>query len=236
MNQEINKAIQKSLKILNKNPDSTIFASLSEIYRKQGDFEKALELCQAGLEKHPRFAKGWTVLGKICLNRDKKKEAVQAFEKALNLEPKNLFVLRQLGRLYLEEKNFKKTKQVYEMIYLHYPENETIATVLKTLQKVQLNDYDYFSEKPLPQAVQEISQAELKQKPLIRPHSCKQTVNPDKKETLQQMLKPFPNQWMKKPLPVKAQKKLKLQKLNQILKRIDAQETISDKTLDSRSL
>ena len=48
--------------ILAKDPDSTIFVSLSEAYRKMGMLDEAKDVAERGLKKNPQFSPAYIVL------------------------------------------------------------------------------------------------------------------------------------------------------------------------------
>jgi predicted regulator of Ras-like GTPase activity (Roadblock/LC7/MglB family) len=66
---ELEDRIAKCNKILNENPNSQIFAALSEAYRKKGDVDKAFRVCQTGLKIHPDYGSAHMVMAKINLDK-----------------------------------------------------------------------------------------------------------------------------------------------------------------------
>ncbi len=66
---ELEDRIAKCNKILNENPNSQIFAALSEAYRKKGDVDKAFRVCQTGLKIHPEYGSAHMVMAKINLDK-----------------------------------------------------------------------------------------------------------------------------------------------------------------------
>jgi len=70
-------------------PNSQVFASLSDMYREEGMMEEALAMCQAGLELHPRHVPGRLILARIHRDANRPLEARAVLEKVLSLEPGN---------------------------------------------------------------------------------------------------------------------------------------------------
>jgi len=66
---ELEDRIAKCNKILSENPNSQIFAALSEAYRKKGDVDKAFRVCQTGLKIHPEYGSAHMVMAKINLDK-----------------------------------------------------------------------------------------------------------------------------------------------------------------------
>lgn len=66
---ELDDRIAKCNKILVENPNSQIFAALSEAYRKKGEVDKAFRICQTGLKSHPEYGSAHMVMAKVNLDK-----------------------------------------------------------------------------------------------------------------------------------------------------------------------
>jgi predicted regulator of Ras-like GTPase activity (Roadblock/LC7/MglB family) len=66
---ELDDRIAKCNKILSENPNSQIFAALSEALRKKGEVDKAFRVCQTGLKIHPDYGSAHLVMAKINLDK-----------------------------------------------------------------------------------------------------------------------------------------------------------------------
>src|ERR1041385_3018629 len=73
------------------------FAPLANEYRKIGDFEQAIFICQEFLPQQPGHMSGHIVYGQALLESNRIDEARGVFETALSLDPENLIALRHLG-------------------------------------------------------------------------------------------------------------------------------------------
>ncbi len=216
----ISKFINQSLRVLNKNP--RMFAPLADAYRRQGLFQKALQVCESGIKRYPNYAQGYAVLGCIYFDLKKYKKAVGHFEKSLDLEPGHLLSLRYLSDLYIRFKDVKKLLCIYEMLLLYNPQDVQIQDIINKIHSAHLDDYDYFSEQSLEVVAKDLSQRELDQKPSIRPLKCHMNMEPSKQELLDQMLTPFPRVSRKKLFPtMKAERERKLQVLRDLMSRIN---------------
>lgn len=85
--------------ILQKDPRSTIFVSLSEAYRKMGHLEDARQIVEDGLEIHPDFSPGYIVLARILCQQSDYVASDAAFSKALELDGNSLAGLVGYARL-----------------------------------------------------------------------------------------------------------------------------------------
>lgn len=79
------------------NPQGLTFAPLAEVYRKNGDIPRALELLGPGLERHPEYVPAHIVLGRCRLDLGELTDAEQAFSAVLALDGENVIALKALA-------------------------------------------------------------------------------------------------------------------------------------------
>ena len=185
--------INQSLKALNKNPQSLVFASLSDFFRQKQLYKRALETCLEGLSYNPSCAKGYVVLGSIYLDQARYEKSIQAFEQALALNTKNMLAIRSLIQLYILTRNIPKLKEIYEILILHEPDDPHIQKIVQTLHSAHLRDYNYFSEKNIETVEEDLSSIELQKRPTIKPRdalSKKPLTHQKAFEDIQQLISP----------------------------------------------
>ncbi len=85
--------------ILIKDPNSTIFVSLAETYRKLGMYEDARRIIQKGLSLHPEFSPAHIVLGRIFCQVEEFDLSEQEFKRALELDTESLAALVGYARV-----------------------------------------------------------------------------------------------------------------------------------------
>ncbi len=85
--------------ILVKDPNSTIFVSLAETYRKMGMLDDARQIITKGLTLHSNFGPAYIVLGRILCQLDDFDGSVTAFEHALSLDSESLAALVGYARV-----------------------------------------------------------------------------------------------------------------------------------------
>ena len=81
------------------NPKGRNFAPLADAYRKAGELDRAIELCQSGLELHPDYVSAHIVLGRCLVDMKNDPGAEGVFRKVLELDPENILALRMLSEL-----------------------------------------------------------------------------------------------------------------------------------------
>jgi tetratricopeptide (TPR) repeat protein len=91
--------IEKLERRWKENPQGTVFAPLAEVYRKDGQLERAREVLRQGLEHSPNHIPGNIVLARCCLDLKEDGAAEAAFAHVLELDPENVIALKALGEI-----------------------------------------------------------------------------------------------------------------------------------------
>ena len=94
---EITSDIERYNKLLQRDPDSRVFAPLAEAYRKAGRLEEALETARGGVARHPAYASGRVALARAQLSLSQYDEAAGELEQAVAYAPENALAHRLLG-------------------------------------------------------------------------------------------------------------------------------------------
>src|SRR4051794_8496694 len=109
------------------------FAPLANEYRKAGDFEQAIFICQEYLPQQPGHMSGHIVLGQALFEAKRLPEARTVFETALTLDPENLIALRHLADISRELGDIPAAKGWYERVLQADPRNEEIAVIMSSM-------------------------------------------------------------------------------------------------------
>ena len=157
--------MKKYLGIYKKNPKSKVFVPLSELYRKRGDVDKALKLCQKGLEFHPQLSAGYIAQALVLLDMNKLERASHVLEKTTQISPENILAYKLLGQCYLKLKNPLKTLSAYKMLLFLDPNNKTAQKIVKKLEPATAAQYDEtgFCFKNLKDIAQHLEQNQVEQ-------------------------------------------------------------------------
>ncbi len=133
--------ISEFTKTLEKNPASTAFARLADIYRKSGETNKAIEICQEGIGRNPSYITGHLILGRCYLERGITDKAQESFEQALHLDPRNFLALKMLGDILISQGRKKEGVQRYAQILALDPLDSSIHELYE-----RYNGYDLFGD------------------------------------------------------------------------------------------
>src|SRR5215213_4273932 len=82
---------------LKTDPKSRLFYPLAEELRKVGQFAEAEQVLHHGLVAHSTYLSAWVSLGRVSRELKKNDEAVEALNRALQLDPGNVVAARLLA-------------------------------------------------------------------------------------------------------------------------------------------
>jgi tetratricopeptide (TPR) repeat protein len=109
------------------------FAPLANEYRKAGDLEQAIFICQEYLPQQPGHMSGHIVYGQALFESGRTEEAKAVFDTALSLDPENLIALRHLGDIAKGAGDFDGARGWYQRVLDTDPRNEEIVQLLASL-------------------------------------------------------------------------------------------------------
>jgi tetratricopeptide (TPR) repeat protein len=109
-------------------PKGHVFAPLADACRKAGMLDEALEICARGVGEHPRYASGYVVQGKCLYDAGRIGDAQAAFDRVLDLDPKNLVALKYLGIIHAERGDPSRAKEFFEHILALDPGDREIRS------------------------------------------------------------------------------------------------------------
>src|ERR1044071_8323041 len=109
------------------------FAPLANEYRKAGDFDQAIFICQEYLPQQPGHMSGHIVFGQALFEAKRLPEAKTVFETALSLDPENLIALRHLADISRDLNDVTAAKSWYERVLQADPRNEEVLAIVAQL-------------------------------------------------------------------------------------------------------
>lgn len=115
-------------------PDSLVFGRLADLHRKAGDPERALQILEEGLERHPRYLSAHIVRGRCLQALGRTERAREAFERVLRLDGQNPVALRSLAELARDRGEPEEARRHLEALLQVDPGNEEARAMLEDLE------------------------------------------------------------------------------------------------------
>jgi predicted regulator of Ras-like GTPase activity (Roadblock/LC7/MglB family)/Flp pilus assembly protein TadD len=123
--------IKELSKKLAQNPDSMVFVQLADAYRRAGDLEQSIAVCQQGLERHPTYTTARSILGRNYLDLKKLDEAEAEFRQIEVADPENIMAHRMLGQIYLQKGQFADAISRQQRVLALDPDDSTAQELLQ---------------------------------------------------------------------------------------------------------
>ena len=109
------------------------FAPLANEFRKAGDIDQAIMICEEFLPQQPGHMSGHIVYGQALYEAGKMPESRAVFETALGLDPENLIALRHLGDIARNQSDHPAARSWYVRVLDADPRNEEIQALIATV-------------------------------------------------------------------------------------------------------
>jgi tetratricopeptide (TPR) repeat protein len=116
-------------------PEGYAFVPLADACRKMGRIEEALEICDAGVKRHPAYASGHVVRGKCLYDGGNRVGAREAFDRVLLLDEHNLVALKFLGMIEADDGDLESAGKHLKRILSFDPENKEIKSILHLVEE-----------------------------------------------------------------------------------------------------
>jgi len=129
--QDLDERIIKCLKILEKDPDSKLFAALSEALRRKGELDKASFVCQRGLAKHHDYGPAHLIMAKINFNKKLYSEAEKELMLAIQADGRTRAIELLLSQILLKKGEIKKAESILKKLYSTDPQSSLVKKLLK---------------------------------------------------------------------------------------------------------
>ncbi|MBL8025839.1 MAG: tetratricopeptide repeat protein [Fibrobacteres bacterium] len=122
-------------KVVSRSPGSPAFARLADVYRSQGQVDKAITLCEDGVRANPIYPTGHLLLGRCYFEMDRIDEALSEFETVIRLDWKNLFALKIMGDIHAQKGERESAARFYKRASEIDPLNVSVRDMFRRFEK-----------------------------------------------------------------------------------------------------
>ena len=109
------------------------FAALANEFRKQGELDRAIELCESHLAEQRNHLSGHVVLAQALVDAGRESDAWDPLHTALDLDPENFIALRLIGELSAKVGDIDHARSFFFRALEIEPRNEQLLAAVKTL-------------------------------------------------------------------------------------------------------
>lgn len=125
--QELEKAIELAPR------EEAPYLQIIAIYQEQSDTTKAIQVCRRLLNKSPQSQSALIILGRLLLEENKIKEAMEPAQKAYQLNNKNAEAVLLYTHLLELNKDIPKAIQIYDQLFSEHPSLEELISKMIAL-------------------------------------------------------------------------------------------------------
>ncbi|MNK19547.1 Tetratricopeptide repeat protein [compost metagenome] len=163
--------VEKYQLILEKDPNSQVFAPLADAYREMGMLKEAYKTVTAGVRRHPLFVGGLVVFARIHRDIGEFAKALDALKKATALAPENILAHQLTAEIHLASKNPKDALKAFKMVLFLNPQSQSARKAVTKLESLTADEYDdeVFSMTKLPDVKLDSSEAPPEEVEMIHP-------------------------------------------------------------------
>ncbi|MGE0707099.1 MAG: tetratricopeptide repeat protein [Planctomycetota bacterium] len=138
---------------IRKAPGPKAYYKLARLYKKMRDLDQAIELARKGVELYPNFEGNYIVLADIRYERFQRDlraadglQAIELFEKAVDLNRENYRLLFQLSEIYEAVGARTQALEKAEMILEFAPDDRKALALIEKLQQLKPSKFGTLKE------------------------------------------------------------------------------------------
>ncbi len=134
MMSEIDRELEDLIEKFDQYPESRAFAPLADAYRKRGELDKAVAICEKGLERYPGYASARVILGKCFYDKGATERARSEFLQVLETDSENMVALKYMGDISLAEDKQSEAADYFRRLLEIDPTNEKAKAALGRIE------------------------------------------------------------------------------------------------------
>jgi tetratricopeptide (TPR) repeat protein len=127
--------IEALKKRIQKDPGSIAFAQLAEEYRRAGRNQESIEVCRAGLARHPGYVSARVTLGRALLEVGEVESAERELGEVLRVAPDNLSAIRGLADVHRRRGELPEALEQFRSAFDMAGQDPTIEQLVRDLRR-----------------------------------------------------------------------------------------------------
>ncbi len=120
---------------LKTDPKSRLFYQLAEELRKAGHYDESEQILRSGLVVYPTYLAAWVSLGRTLREQKNDTGAVDALNRALELDPGNVVAARILADAHLALGDKVAAIKKYKLVHALLPSDEELRVTIEQLER-----------------------------------------------------------------------------------------------------
>jgi tetratricopeptide (TPR) repeat protein len=120
---------------LKTDPKSRLFYQLAEELRRAGQMGEAEQVLRSGLTVYPTYLAAWVSLGRVLREQKNDGGAVEALNRAMQLDPGNVVAARLLADAYRNLGENVEAIKKYKLVLALMPGDEELKTTIEQLDR-----------------------------------------------------------------------------------------------------
>jgi tetratricopeptide (TPR) repeat protein len=130
-------ALEEAMRHIYKLPERSQYATKFQYYDYKGEAEKATAVLRMWIDILPDDVQGRATYATVLTYRDRRAEAIEQYERILEIDPSQTEYLRTLGNLTESMGDFDRATEFYERLVAESPDNYESYLDLGQLQRLQ---------------------------------------------------------------------------------------------------
>jgi tetratricopeptide (TPR) repeat protein len=127
--------IEELRRRIQNDPASIAFAQLAEEYRRAGRHGQAIDVCRAGLLRHPGYLSARVTLGRCLIATEELDGALIEFTRVLEAAPENLAAIRGLAEVYRRRGELSEALEQYRVAFELAQHDSDLAEVVRDITR-----------------------------------------------------------------------------------------------------
>jgi tetratricopeptide (TPR) repeat protein len=127
--------IEALRKRLQKDPGSIAFAQLAEEYRRAGRFRDAIDVCRAGLARHPGYLSARVTFGRALLEVGDVESAERELNDVLRVAPDNLSAIRGIAEVHRKKGEVPEALEQFRSAFEMASPDPAIEAVVRDFRR-----------------------------------------------------------------------------------------------------